>query len=66
MGALIIDSRSKRTLSFSHRFRTLFAERVERALPTWMERAFQLLYKSKVWFVALVFLLTHITGIYIL
>ena len=57
---------SWKNFEFFSPIHTLFAERAERALPTRMERAFQLLYESKVWFVTLVFLSTHTTGIYIL
>ena len=63
---IISDSKAERTLEFLSPIHTLFTERAKRALPIWMERAFQLLYESKVWFMALVFLSTHTIGIYIL
>ena len=45
---VISDSKAERTLEFLSPIHTLFAERAKRALPIWMERAFQLLYESKV------------------
>ena len=66
MRDVISDSKAERTLEFLSPIHTLFAERAKRTLPIWMERAFQLLYESKVWFMALVFLSTHTIGIYIL